>query len=134
MRASPRLTRMLVARIVALERCACPAAWLPAGVYFCEMSTEAIGWLETIEFVDSSGAVVRQARYFAYPKHPPAFPSRLRSQCFEFVGRAIRMNGELPEGIFVREKFSQLSRVTAVEQLDRLTAYYETTEWRCVRV
>jgi hypothetical protein len=101
---------------------------------FCEMSTEAIGWLETIEFVDSSGAVVRQARYFAYPKHPPAFPSRLHSQCFEFVGWAIRMNGELPEGIFVREKFSQLSRVTAIEQLDRLTAYYETTEWRCVRV
>ena len=97
------------------------------------MSLEAIGWLETIEFVDSSGTVIRQARYFAYPKHPPAFPSRMRSQCFEFVGRAIRMNGELPEGIMVREKFAQLSRVTTLKQLDRLTAYYETAEWRCVR-
>lgn len=97
------------------------------------MSTEAVGWLETIEFVDASGAVVRQARYFVYPKNPPAFSSRLRLQCFEFVGRAIRMNGELPEGIMVREKFAQLSRVTTIEQLDRLTAYYETTEWRCVR-
>lgn len=98
------------------------------------MSTEAIGWLETIEFVDASGAVVRQARFFAYPKHPQAFPSPMRSQCFEFVGRAIRMNGELPEGVFVREKYSQFSRIIKIEQLDRLTAYYETTEWRCVRV
>jgi hypothetical protein len=97
------------------------------------MSTEAVGWLETIEFVDASGAVVRQARYFVYPKNPPAFSSRLRLQCFEFVGRAIRINGELPEGIMVREKFSQLSRVTTFEQLDRLAAYYETAEWRCVR-
>ena len=97
------------------------------------MSTEAVGWLETIEFVDSSGAVVRQARYFVYPKNPPAFSSRLRLRCFEFVGRAIRMNGELPEGIMVREKFAQLSRVTTIEQLDQLTAYYETAEWRCVR-
>lgn len=97
------------------------------------MSTEAVGWLETIEFVDASGAVVRQARYFVYPKNPPAFSSRLRLQCFEFVGRAIRVNGELPEGIMVREKFSQLSRVTTFAQLDRLAAYYETAEWRCVR-
>ena len=97
------------------------------------MSMEAIGWLETVEFVDSSGTVVRQARYFVYPKNPPAFPAHLQSQCFEFVGRAIKMNGELPEGIFVREKFSRLSRVTTSEQLDRLTAYYETTEWRCVQ-
>ncbi|HEY5954564.1 MAG TPA: hypothetical protein VIT18_09370 [Terrimicrobiaceae bacterium] len=97
------------------------------------MSTEAVGWLETIEFVDASGAVVRQARYFVYPKNPPAFSSRLRLQCFEFVGRAIRINGELPEGIMVREKFSQLSRVTTFAQLDRLAAYYETAEWRCVR-
>jgi hypothetical protein len=97
------------------------------------MSTEAVGWLETIEFVDASGAVVRQARYFVYPKNLPSFSSRLRLQCFEFVGRAIRMNGELPEGIMVREKFAQLSRVTTIEQLDRLTAYYETAEWRCVR-
>jgi hypothetical protein len=97
------------------------------------MSTEAVGWLETIEFVDASGAVVRQARYFVYPKNPPAFSSRLRLQCFEFVGRAIRINGELPEGIMVREKFAQLSRVTTFEQLDRLAAYYETAEWRCVR-
>ena len=84
---------------------------------------EAVGWLETIEFVDASGAVVRQARYFVYPKNPPAFSSRLRLQCFEFVGRAIRMNGELPEGILVREKFAQLSRVTtirAARPLDRL--------------
>jgi hypothetical protein len=44
------------------------------------------------------------------------------------------MNGELPEGIFVREKQSQLSRINRIEQLNRLTAYYETTEWRCVRV
>jgi hypothetical protein len=109
----------------------------PAGLAeraFGEMNVETIGWLETIEFVDFSGTVVRQARYFAYPKSPPTFPSRLRSQCFEFVGRAIRMNGELPEGIFVREKSSQFSRVTTIGQLDRLTAYYETTEWRCVRV
>jgi hypothetical protein len=99
------------------------------------MSTEAIGWLETIEFVDISGSIVRQARYFAYPKTPPsAFPTHIHSQCFEFVGQAIRMNGELPEGIFVREKFSQLSRVTSVEQLEKLTAYYETEEWRCVKV
>lgn len=98
------------------------------------MNVETIGWLETIEFVDSSGTVVRQARYFAYPKNPPAISSHLHSQCFEFVGRAIRMNGELSEGMLVREKFSQLSRVTTIEQLDRLTAYYETTEWRCVRV
>ena len=98
------------------------------------MSTEAIGWIETIEFVDSSGFVVRQARYFAYPKNPPPFPSRVHSQCFEFVGQAIRMNGELPEGLFVREKHSQLSRITRSDQLDRLTAYYETTEWRCVRM
>jgi hypothetical protein len=97
------------------------------------MSTEAVGWLETIEFVDASGAVVRQARYFVYPKNPPAFSSRLRLQCFEFVGRAIRINGELPEGIMVREKSAQLSRVTTFEQLDRLAAYYETAEWRCVR-
>ena len=60
------------------------------------MRTDAIGWVETIEFVDSLGVVVREARYFAYPKNPP-FPSRIHSQCFEFVGRAIRMNGELPE-------------------------------------
>jgi hypothetical protein len=98
------------------------------------MRTEAIGWLETIEFVDSSGMVVREARYFAYPKNPPMFPSQIHSRCFEFVGRAIRMNGELPEGLFVREKFSQLSRITRTDQLDRLTAYYETREWRCVRV
>ena len=98
------------------------------------MITEAIGWVETIEFVDSSGVVVREARYFAYPKNPPPFPSQIRSQCFEFVGRAIRMNGELPEGLLVREKHSQLSRFTGIEQLDRLTAYYETREWRCVRV
>jgi hypothetical protein len=78
--------------------------------------------------------VVREARYFAYPKNPPPFPSHIHSQCFEFVGRAIRMNGELPEGLFVREKYSQLSRITRTDQLDRLTAYYETTEWRCVRV
>ena len=97
------------------------------------MSTEAVGWLETIEFVDASGTVVRQARYFVYPKNPPAFSSRLRLQCFEFVGRAIRMNGELPEGVMVREKSAQFSRVTTIEQLERLTAYYETTEWRCVR-
>lgn len=95
---------------------------------------EAIGWLETVEFVDASGAVVRQARYFAYPKHPPGYPSHIHSRCFEFVGRAIRMNGELPEGLFVREKHSQLSRITRIDQLDRLTAYYETTEWRCIRV
>ena len=43
------------------------------------------------------------------------------------------MNGELPEGLFVREKYSQLSRITRIDQLDRLTAYYETREWRCVR-
>jgi hypothetical protein len=98
------------------------------------MRTEAIGWVETIEFVDSSGLVVREARYFAYPKNPPPFPSRIHSQCLEFVGRAIRMNGELPEGLLVREKHSQLSRITRIEQLDRLTAYYETREWRCVRV
>jgi hypothetical protein len=99
-----------------------------------DMRTEAVGWVETIEFVDSSGMVVREARYFAYPKNPPPFPSHIHSQCFEFVGRAIRMNGELPEGLFVREKYSQLSRITRTEQLDRLTAYYETMEWRCVRV
>ena len=98
------------------------------------MRTEAVGWVETIEFVDSSGMVVREARYFAYPKNPPPFPSHIHSQCFEFVGRAIRMNGELPEGLLVREKYSQLSRITRTEQLDRLTAYYETMEWRCVRV
>ncbi len=98
------------------------------------MRTEAIGWLETIEFVDASGVVVRQARYFAYPKNPPPFPSHTHSQCFEFVGWAIRMNGELPDGLFVREKYSQLSRVIRMDQLDRLTAYYETTEWRCVRI
>jgi hypothetical protein len=98
------------------------------------MRTEAVGWVETIEFVDSSGIVVREARYFAYPKNPPPFPSHIHSQCFEFVGRAIRMNGELPEGLLVREKYSQLSRITRTDQLDRLTAYYETTEWRCVRV
>jgi hypothetical protein len=98
------------------------------------MRTEAVGWVEAIEFVDSSGMVVREARYFAYPKNPPPFPSHIHSQCFEFVGRAIRMNGELPEGLFVREKYSQLSRITRTDQLDRLTAYYETTEWRCVRV
>ncbi|HEY6675878.1 MAG TPA: hypothetical protein VIZ87_03760 [Terrimicrobium sp.] len=98
------------------------------------MRTEAVGWVEVIEFVDSSGMVVREARYFAYPKNPPPFPSHIHSQCFEFVGRAIRMNGELPEGLFVREKYSQLSRITRTDQLDRLTAYYETTEWRCVRV
>jgi hypothetical protein len=98
------------------------------------MRTEAIGWLETIEFVDSSGVVVREARYFAYPKNPPPFPSHIHSQCFEFVGWAIRMNGELAEGLFVREKYSQLSRITRTDQLDRLTAYYETREWRCVRV
>jgi hypothetical protein len=99
-----------------------------------DMRTEAVGWVEAIEFVDSSGMVVREARYFAYPKNPPPFPSHIHSQCFEFVGRAIRMNGELPEGLFVREKYSQLSRITRTDQLDRLTAYYETTEWRCVRV
>jgi hypothetical protein len=98
------------------------------------MRTEAIGWVETIEFVDSSGVVVREARYFAYPKNPPPFPSHIHSQCFEFLGRAIRMNGELREGLFVREKYSQLSRITRIEQLDRLTAYYETREWRCVQV
>ena len=98
------------------------------------MRTEAIGWVETIEFVDSLGVVVREARYFAYPKNPPPFPSHIHLQCFEFVGRAIRMNGELPEGLFVREKYSQLSRITRIDQLDRLTAYYETREWRCVRV
>jgi hypothetical protein len=98
------------------------------------MRTEAIGWVETIEFVDSLGVVVREARYFAYPKNPPSFPSHIHSQCLEFVGRAIRMNGELPEGLFVREKHSQLSRITRSDQLDRLTAYYETREWRCVRV
>ena len=85
-----------------------------------DMRTEAIGWVETIEFVDSSGIVVREARYFAYPKNPPPFPTQI--------------NGELPEGLFVREKYSQLSRITRTDQLDRLTAYYETTEWRCVRV
>jgi hypothetical protein len=90
--------------------------------------------VETKEFVDSLGIVVREARYFAYPKNPPPFPSHIHSQCFEFVGRAIRMNGELSEGLFVREKYSQLSRITRTDQLDRLTAYYETTEWRCVRV
>ncbi len=96
--------------------------------------TEAIGWLETIEFVDSSGAIVRKARFFAYPKKPPAaFPSYIHAQCFDFVGHAIRMNGELPEGIFVREKYSELSRVTIRQQLDRLMTYYETSEWRCVR-
>ena len=99
-----------------------------------KMSTEAIGWMETIEFVDISGAIVREARYFAYPKKPPsAFPLHIHSQCFEFVGRAIRMNGELPEGIFVREKYSELSRITKADQLDKLTSYYETQEWRCVR-
>ena len=98
------------------------------------MRTEAIGWVETIEFVDSSGFVVREARYFAYPKNPPPFPSHIHSQCFEFVGRAIRMNGELSEGLLVREKHSQLSRITRIEQLDRLIAYYETREWRCVRM
>jgi hypothetical protein len=98
------------------------------------MRAEAIGWVETIEFLDSSGMVVREARYFAYPKNPPPFPSYIHSQCFEFVGRAIRMNGELPEGFLVREKHSQLSRITRIAQLDRLTAYYETREWRCVRV
>jgi hypothetical protein len=98
------------------------------------MRKEAIGWVETIEFVDSLGVVVREARYFAYPKNTPPFPSHIHSQCFEFVGRAIRMNGELPEGLFVREKYSQLSRITRIDQLDRLTAYYETREWRCVRV
>lgn len=98
------------------------------------MSTEAIGWLETVEFVDSSGAVVRQARYFVYPKNTPVFSSHTRSQCFEFIGRAIRMSGELPEGILVREKYSRFSRITRAEQLNRLTAYYETAEWRCVKV
>ena len=90
--------------------------------------------METIEFLDSSGIVVREARYFAYPKNPPPFPSHIHSQCLEFIGRAIRMNGELPEGFLVREKHSQLSRITTIKQLDRLTAYYETREWRCVRV
>jgi hypothetical protein len=99
-----------------------------------DIETEAIGWLETIEFVDSYGAIVRKARFFAYPKKPlSAFSSFLHSQCFDFVGHAIRMNGELPEGIFVREKYSELSRITRREQLERLTTYYETSEWRCVR-
>ena len=100
------------------------------------MSTdiEAIGWLETMEFVDISGAIVRKARFFAYPKRTPsAFPLLIHSQCFEFVAQAIRINGELAEGMFVREKYSELSRITKSEQLDKLSTYYETEEWRCVR-
>jgi hypothetical protein len=99
-----------------------------------QSETEAIGWLETIEFVDSNGAIVRKARFFAYPKKPPAaFTVFIHSQCFDFVGHAIRMNGELPEGIFVREKYCELSRVMTRAELDRLTTYYETAQWRCVR-
>jgi hypothetical protein len=96
--------------------------------------TEAIGWLETVEFVDISGAIIRKARFFAYPKKiTSTFPFHVRSQCFAFVGQAIRMNGDLPEGIFVREKYCEFSRVTKIAQLERLTTYYETSEWRCVR-
>ena len=94
---------------------------------------ETIGWLETVEFVDSSGAIVRKARFFAYPKTTSAFPFHVRSQCLAFVGQAIRMNGDLPEGIFVREKYCEFSRVAKLAQLERLTTYYETSEWRCVR-
>ncbi|MGB7840043.1 MAG: hypothetical protein WBL40_18225 [Terrimicrobiaceae bacterium] len=95
---------------------------------------ETIGWLETVELVDSSGAIVRKARFFAYPKKTTsAFPSHVRSQCLAFVGQAIRMNGDLPEGIFVREKYCEFSRVAKLAQLERLTTYYETSEWRCVR-
>jgi hypothetical protein len=95
---------------------------------------ETIGWLETVEFVDSSGAIVRKARFFAYPKKTSsAFPSHVRSHCLAFVGQAIRMNGDLPEGILVREKYCEFSRVTKLAQLERLATYYETSEWRCVR-
>jgi hypothetical protein len=44
------------------------------------------------------------------------------------------MNGELPEGLFLREKSFQISRVANPDQLDRLDTYYETVTWRCVRV
>ncbi|HVQ21612.1 MAG TPA: hypothetical protein VMS23_11245 [Terrimicrobiaceae bacterium] len=96
---------------------------------------EMAGWLGTMEFVDIDGAVIRRARFFAYKKRSaPPFPARLHAECFEFVARAIRMNGELPEGLFLREKSFQISRVANPDQLDRLDTYYETVTWRCVRV
>ena len=95
---------------------------------------ETIGWLETVEFVDFSGTIVRKARFFAYPKRTTSeFPSHVRSQCLAFVAQAIRMNGDLPEGIFVREKYCEFSRFAGLAQVERLTTYYETSEWRCVR-
>ncbi|HEY5741943.1 MAG TPA: hypothetical protein VIS99_05320 [Terrimicrobiaceae bacterium] len=98
------------------------------------MSIEAIGWFETMEFVDPSGAIVRKARYFVYPKRiPSTYPLYLHARCLEFVSQAIRMNGELGEGMFVRERYSELLQITHPEQLDKLATYFETHEWRCVR-
>jgi hypothetical protein len=97
-------------------------------------NTEAIGWWDTVEFVDISEAIVRKARFFAYPKKTASsFPFHARSECFAFVGQAIRINGDLPEGLLVREKYCEFSRITKLAQLERLTTYYETSEWRCVR-
>ena len=33
----------------------------------------------------------------------------------------------------MREKYSEIPRITKAEQLDRLKTYYEKEEWRCVR-
>jgi hypothetical protein len=96
---------------------------------------EMAGWLGTMEFVNSDGAVIRRARFFAYRKRSlPRFAASPHAECVEFVARAIRMNGELPEGFFLREKFSQISRVANPDQLNRLVTYYENVTWRCVRV
>ncbi|MFZ0709482.1 MAG: hypothetical protein WAM53_05535 [Terrimicrobiaceae bacterium] len=94
---------------------------------------KAVGWLETVEFVDISEAIIREASFFAYPKAPSTGPLHIHSQSLALIGDAIRMNGELPEGIFLRKKYSEPARITKPDEFAKLRVCYETAECRCLK-
>jgi hypothetical protein len=95
-----------------------------------------IGWLVPAEFIEaSSGEVSQEMKFFVYPKRDRPL---IWLQAADLLLEAIVKNGDFRDGLKVHMNRDKASKrfllVSFLEELSNRPTYFETEDWRCVRL